>query len=406
MMKKLLVSLLALVAILTFVATVSAQSIGTINLVEVDGVDLDSSNAAITVGDSIRVRVEFTADVNTSEVTIEAELDGNRKNIKAETSLFDIEDGRTYTRTLILDVPFDLKDELSDDFDLTVEVSGDDSDKASETFTLRVQRKSYSADILGLSVPQRIKAGDLIPVDVALKNIGYNNLDDVFVTAKISALGIERTAFFGDIVSLECDDDFDSVKNYGIDVPPRKCDEDNSDTVTGRIFLEVPYGVKEGIYTLDVMVENDDSVTSQTAQVSISNTFSSGNFIVSGNQLLIVNPTNEVVVYRLIPESTSAVSVSVSESLVSVPAGLTRTVTVDGTSNAGGTQTYAVNVFSVDGKLVDTVTFTTTSEGKSTTSPIVVLTIILAIVFIVLLVVLIVLIGRKPEKEEFGESYY
>jgi len=146
--------------------------------------------------------------------------------------------------------------------------------------------------------------------------------------------------------------------------------------------------------------------SSKTVQVAVENAFSSGNFIVSGNQLLIVNPTNQVVVYRLVPETTGAVSVSVSESVVAVPAGSSKTVLVDATSNVAGTQTYAVNIFSADGSLLERVEFTTTGNGGAA-SPIVVLTVILAIIFVVLLVVLIVLIGKKPEKsEEFGESYY
>jgi cobalamin biosynthesis Mg chelatase CobN len=148
--------------------------------------------------------------------------------------------------------------------------------------------------------------------------------------------------------------------------------------------------------------------SSKIVQVAVENAFSSGNFIVSGNQLLIVNPTNQVVVYRVVPESTGAVSVSISDSLVAVPAGSSKTVLVDATSNVAGTQTFAVNIFSADGSLLERVEFATSGNGKDSgaASSIVVLTVILAIIFIVLLIVLIVLIGKKPEKEEFGESYY
>ena len=38
--------------------------------------------------------------------------------------------------------------------------------------------------------------------------------------------------------------------------------------------------------------------------------------------------------------------------------------------------------------------------------PIVVLTVVLAVIFIVLLIVLVILLGKKPQKEDFGESYY
>lgn len=403
--KKLLVSFLAIVSVLFLIVTVSAADVASSVDVEVDGIDWDQ-NPAIIIGDTISVRVEFESDVNASDITVEVELEGDRKDAQAETRLFDVEDGNRYVKTLKLDVPFDLKDTLSGFVTLNVEISGSGF-KTIDFRDLRLQREPFSADIKAVGVPQTISAGETFPVDIVLKNLGYSDLDDVFVTVRISSLDMERTAFFGDIVALECDDDDTGVQNYGVDIE-RKCNEDDEDTVNGRIFLQVPYDVRSGVYALEIEVENDDTISSMVVQVVIQNAFSAGNFIVSGNQLLIVNPTNEVVVYRLVPESTSTTSISVSENLVAVPAGSSKTVTVDATSSIAGTQTYSVNIFSADGTLVDTVSFSAIADGRNaTTSPIVVLTIILAIIFIVLLVVLLVLIGKKPEKsEEFGESYY
>ena len=402
--KKLLVSFAMLFSVLFLAVAVSAAPIGTITNVEVDGLNVNS-NPAIVVGNAVDVRVDFSSSVNASDVTVEVEIEGDKKDVEAQTRSFDVESGKAYSRTLKLDVPFDLKDDLSGPADLTVTVSGDGY-KTISTYTLRVQRESFSANILSISVPQTVEAGENFPVDIVIKNIGYNNLDDLFVTAKLSALGIERTAFFGDLVALECDKDLTSVENYGVDVS-RKCNEDNSDTLIGRIFLQAPYDVKSGLYTLSVSAENEDTSSSKTAQIEIGNDFSSGTFLVSGNQLLIVNPTNEVVVYRLVPASTNGVSVSLSDSLVAVPAGMSKAVTVSASSSVEDAQIYSVNIFSADGKLVEVVNFSTTAQdGKSISSPVVVLTVILAIIFVILLVVLVVLIGKKPEKEEFGESYY
>lgn len=401
--KKLLVSFVMLFSVLFLAVAVNAAAIGTISNVEVDGLNVNS-NPAIVVGNSVNVRVDFNSLVNASDVTVEVKIEGNKKDVEAQTRNFDVETGKEYSRTLKLDVPFDLKDELSGTVDLTVEVSGDGF-KTTSVYTLSVQRESFNANILSVSVPQNIKAGENFPVDIVIKNIGYNNLDDLFVTAKISVLGIERTAFFGDLVALECDKSLTSVENYGVDVA-RKCNEDNSDTLTGRIFLQAPYDAKSGSYALSVSTENEDTMSSKTTQIVIGNDFSSGTFLVSGSQLLVVNPTNEVVVYRLVPASTNGVSVSLSENLIAVPAGSSKAVTVNAVSSAAETQIYSVNVFSADGKLVEVVNFSTTTQGKSISSPVVVLTVILAIIFVILLVVLIVLIGKKPEKEEFGESYY
>jgi len=401
MEKKFLVSFLLAVSVLLLAVNVSAAPLATITNVEVDGVNV-ASNPAIVVGETVIVRVDFNSSVNASDITIEVELEGDKKDVRAETRAFDVETGFEYSKSLKLEVPFDLKDTLSGTVTLNVDVSGDGY-KTSTSYTLRLQRTSFDASIMSVNVPQTADAGELFPVDVVLKNLGYNNLDDVYVTASIPALGLQRTSFFGDLVALECDEDSTAVENYGVNVS-RKCNEDDEDTVSGRLFLQLPWDVESGVYALEVSVENDDTVSTKTVQVAVKNAFSSGNFIVSGNQLLIVNPTNDVVVYRLVPEATSGVSVRLSDSLVAVPAGSSKNVMVE--ANAADTQTYVVNVFSADGSLIDKVTFTATGSSDTATSPVVVLTVVLAIIFIVLLVVLIVLVGKKPEKEEFGESYY
>ena len=234
--------------------------------------------------------------------------------------------------------------------------------------------------------------------------MGYNDLEDLYVTASIPALGVEKTSFLGDLVALECcgdDDDLCEACTYDC------CDEDDEDTVSGRLYLEVPYSAKSGTYALELEISSDDTSSTMTKQFDVENAFSGGNAIVADNGVLLVNPTNNVVVYRVVPEATSGLTITVDPSMVAVPAGSSKTVDVSATSDVEGTYTYNVNVYSADGSLVDTVTFTETFEGKAVASPIIVLTVILAIIFIVLLIVLIVLIGRKPEQtEEFGESYY
>ncbi len=402
--KKLLVSFLMFAFVLFLAASVSAAEVGTITSIKVDGISV-CDDPAIIAGETVLVKVEFISDVNISDVTVEVEIEGDKKDVQAESALFDVEQGNSYSKSLRLDVPFDLKDELSGFVDLNIEISGSGY-KTTDSYILRIQRESYNINVLSVSVPQTINAGESFPVDFVLRNIGYNDLDDLFATVKISALDLEKSVFFGDLVALECDDDADAVENYGVDIV-RKCNEDKTDTANGRIFLQLPYDANPGVYALELEVENEDLVSSETVQVVIENAFPDGHFIVSGDQLIVVNPTNQLVVYRLVPQSTGVVSVSLSEDVVAVPAGSSKTITVDATSRVAGTQTYDVSVFAVDGTLVDTVSFTKNFEGRAVTSPIAVLTIVLAIIFIVLLIVLIVLIGKKPKKaEEFGESYY
>ncbi len=362
--------------------------------VSVDGMYVNGDAVSVTAGEDLTVKVYFTALENDSDVTVEVELEGEKIDTEAITTSFDVEEDIRYKKVLTLDVPFELKDEVSDELSLNIEIDGKEYKTVLDTIELRVQRPSYNVQIKSITTNQNVEAGETFAVDFVLRNKGYNDLEDLYVTASISALGVEKTSFLGDLVAIEEDN--------------HHHDHDDEDTVSGRLYLKVPFSAKSGTYALDLEVSSDDTSSTMTKQISIENAFSDGNAIVSDNGLLLVNPTNNVVVYRVVPEATSGLTITVDPSMVAVPAGSSKTVEVSATSDVEGTYTYNVNVYSADGSLVDTVTFTETFSGKAAVaSPVIVLTVILAIIFIVLLIVLIVLIGRKPEQsEEFGESYY
>lgn len=389
--KKTLVSFFAIASVLLLVATVSASDFVGVG-VKVD--DINANNRpAIIAGETVTIDVFFTSQVNSDDVKVKVEIEGDKVDVQDVSSTFDVEEGERYKKTFKLKVPYELKDQLSDEVTLNLKIWGGDTETYRADYDLRVQRPSYNTDIKSVDVKNTVQAGENFPVDIVLKNIGYNDLDDLYVKVSIPALGIEKQSYFGDLVALECDEDSDAVDNYGVDIN-RKCDEDDEDTVSGRLYLEVPYEVDSGIYTLEVEVSNDDFTDSVTRQVAVKNDFPE-TILKTGNGLFFVNPTNELKVYRVVQPS--------SEIFVSVPADSTKTLEVNPDS-----QDYTVSVFTISGQLINAFTFSQAQEDESrVTSPIIVLTVILAIVFLVLLVVLIVLIGKKPEKsEEFGESYY
>ena len=413
--KNLLVFFLAIVSVLFLVTTISASPMADIYSVKVDGVYAMDGGVSVVAGETISVKVFFTAEEDASDVRVKAELEGSKVDVDARTNPFDIEGDKIYKKTLILKVPYELKDKLSDDLTLSIKIWNGDY-RTDYEVDLRVQRPSYSTSIMSVSTVQKAEAGDMIPVDVVLKNVGYNNLDDLFVTIKIPNLGIEKTSYFGDLVAVECDDVLDSMENYGVYID-RKCNEDDEDTVRGRFYLEVPYDVNSGIYTLEVEAKNDDTTTNAVKQIVIENDFSS-DVIVTGTSktfavdsgaeynLLLVNPTNKLKVYRIVPESSGSLKSTTTEAVVAIPSGSSKTVTIIANADSAGQHTFDVNVFSGE-KLVDTVTFSANVTDNSLADPIVILAAIMIIVFVVLLVVLIVLLGKKPEKsEEFGESYY
>ena len=380
--KKFLVSFLTIVSVLFLVVSVSAATseLVTIESVEVNGIPESwNEDISIIAGEKIFIEVVLEALENASDVRIKAELQGTKLDSETQVFVGDVEEGKRYKKTLTLNIPYELKDEVSDDLSLDIKVWNGDFKTEFNEIVLRVQRPSYNIGVMSIGTSQTIDAGETFPVDIVLKNVGYNKLNDLYVTVTIPALNIVAKAYFGDLLTLE---DYDSNNK-------------KDDTIRGRLFLEVPYNAAPGIYTLEVEVSNDDLTMSEAKQIVVENELTES-VIRSGNDLILVNPTNKLKVYRVIPESPA----TVSESTVVVSAGSSRIVTVSSNS----AESFSVNVFSGE-NLVGTVEFT--DVESQVTSSIVILTVILAIIFVVLLVVLIVLLTKKPEKdEEFNESYY
>lgn len=400
--KRLLVSFCTIAIALFLVATVSAASIADDTVIEVDGINVND-NVSVIAGETVTVKVYFTALEDATDVRIKAEIEGDKVDVDEMTKSFDVEAGKRYKKTLSIQVPFELKDEQSDDVELYVKIWNGDYKSEYEDIVLRVQRPSYNPVVKSVSVSQSVEAGETFPVDLVIKNVGYNDLDDVYVKVAISELGVYKTSYLGDIVSLEtCDDE---------------CDDDEEDTISARLYLEVPYEVESGIYTLIVEVANDDVESTVAKQIVIENDFSENVIVPTSSKtvavgedavysLLLVNPTNSLKVYKVVTESSADVSSSAESAVVAVPAGSSATVTVTANAHSEGQYNFDVNVFTGD-KLTSSVTLDLNAEGTAVSNPIVVLTVVLAIIFLVLLVVLIVLIGKKPKKtEEFGESYY
>ncbi len=398
--KNLMVFFLAIVSMFALVASVSAytftptdQIVGASPLVKVNGVDVSTGmDVSVIAGDTITVRLYFDSIANASNVRVKASIEGDKVDVDERTASFDVESGNRYSKLLTLTIPSELKDDLSEDLTLDLKIwNGDLKDEITD-IKLNVQRPSYNTEIKSVSFSSTVEAGAKLPVDVVLKNTGYNDLDDLYVTVSIPELGVSKTSYFGDLVALENDYDFVYVDNESTLVVESNDDDEN--TASGRLYLSVPYGAEAGVYTLEVTTSNDDMTANFAKQIVVNNDFSE-EVIRNGESLLIVNPTNKLKVYNVVfPESQSYVTVS---------AGTSKTISV-----SPSTDEYTVSVLTMNGEVVDAFTFSSTTENDvSMSNPVVVLTVILAIVFVVLLIVLIVLIGKKPEKsEDFGESYY
>jgi len=401
-----------LVALLTVVvlATSVSAAVTSAHVVNVNGIDLSNSNGNIAAfaGQTIPVKVTFTANVNASDVRVIVSLPGYRDDIESRSARFDVVQGRTYTQTVWLTVPSDVNsDDTSsyEDYTLSVRVeSKTDSDEF--RYTLNLQRDSYKIEILSVENPTRATAGATLPVDVVLKNTGIHNINDAFVTVSIPELGISGRAYFGDLSAQDTDSENDNT---------------NSDSHERTVYLAIPTNVAEGTYTLEVKAEDRNSKDVVKKSVNVAGSASGSDIFATVTSqtvgvgqdatytMLLINPTNNVKVYTIVPETSSGLAVSVDKTMISVGAGESATLTVKARSNTDGNYNFNVAVYSGN-DLVKKVSLNIDARGTSSAisfaNPMTVLAIVLTIVFLVLLIVLIVLLTRKPQKEEFGESYY
>jgi preprotein translocase subunit SecG len=387
------VSFLVIASVLVLMSFASADV--NVYSVKVNSLEtINSSSVSVLAGNSVPLAISFTANSNESNVYLRAEFQGTNGDVQNEVFVGDVETGQTYIESLNLAVPSNIGYIQSDNLNLVITVWNGNFQNQ-KTVTLREQRQSYNVGVMSLSTVDTANAGSLLPVNVVLKNIGYNELSDLYVTVSVPALGLQRTAYFGDLTN---------PTNNNI-----------NDTTSGTVYLQLPSNATPGTYTVQAEIRNSYLDTIATSTFNINNEFQS-NVIADNSQqtsgvgqdvtynLEIVNPTSNINVYQIVPQTTSGLTIS-SDSIVTVPAGLSRTVSLIAKANSAGNYNMSVSVIS-NGQITGNVNLGLNAEGGAS-NPVVILTIVLAIIFVVLLVVLLVLVTKKPKKQEgFGESYY
>jgi hypothetical protein len=390
--KNLMVFLMVIASILLVTTNVAATDLASTLDVKINDIDV-AANPALIAGDTVTVKVFFTSDVNDTNVRLKVELEGEKLDSKVVSGVFDVEAGKSYVKTVQIEVPYELKDAISEDITLNVELDGADYEVEKE-YTLTVQRPSFNVGFLSMNTPQTIKAGDRISVEVILRNIGYNDLEDLRISVRIPALSVEESVFVGDLVSVEYDDE--------------------EDTLVAKVYLEVPYGAKAGLYALEVEAYNEEFLMTGEKQISVENEFESNVVALESRktfaigekvayEVLVVNPTNSIKLYRVVANSDS-LFVRNTETVIAIPAGESKVVEISVEADSEGEHQTVVSVFSED-QLTGSAVLSAGVKGGAA-NVVIVLTVVLAIILVVLLTVLIVLLKKKPEKEEFGESYY
>lgn len=406
----LLVSVFALAAL--SVQFVSAAPFGEITRIDVNGEDIRTADLALFGGEVVRIDITFKAKNYAEDVEAEVWISGEDR-VKSRQTI-DALVNKTYTLTANLEIPADIDDDFGSDIEkkLNILVDAEDiadgADSIFESHEFTAQRGSHELEILSVNMQSEVSVGEALVVDIVLKNRGRQSAEDAFVTISIPELGLEQRTYFGDLTPVDQDD------------------PDKEDAVERRTVLRIPSNVEPGLYTVTVETFEEEGgrdtverrvligggAEENTVVVSASQSKNFGVGETATYQLTLVNRGSTVRVFTLSVDSPANLNVELSDALVVVPAGSSRTIEIDAMSDIRDEYTFTVEVQTEDGALVEQKSFRANVEDGSTGGSVranttVLLTVILAIIFIVLLVVLIVLLTRKPAtKEEFGESYY
>jgi len=399
MMKRnvLLIPFIAAIALMV-VGFASAGSLFTIDSVEIDGTSVFANgNTGIIAGDTVPVKIWFTANDNQEDVEIEVEFRGYDDTDSISQNFGFVEVGTEYhSKIFNLRIPNDV-DDLSEETVLYVTISSRNGEER-ESYALKLQRESYELGVVAVDYNSKVSAGDVFPVSVVVENTGYGFAEDNFVVVSIPALSVSTRGYIGDL---------DSNEDYGND-------NHEDDAVQKSVYLKVPESADSGVYEMEITVYNDDSETTVTKLISIGDSASTLVLAAVKNKdlnagemitydLIIVNSADNVKAFNI--ETVSGDSLIVTApSVITVGPDASQTVPVTVSALTGaavGTYTFSV---AVDGKQT---VFGANVVGGSTSASVIALTVILVIIFVVLLAVLVVLLTRKEKPiEEVETSYY
>jgi hypothetical protein len=265
------IALIALVAVNSVMATlpVSIDEVQLNEVVMTSGVN----TLAGAPSETIPVVVKIVANANLTDVKLKVYIEGYKADIYVTTSRFDVIAGSTYIKRLALTLPsVEDMDGLTEGLTLRVRVA-DKSDDVENVYSIGMQRDAYSLGFLSVDTVSQALAGEIVPVNVVLKNIGTRLAEDTFVSVVIPELGISKKAYFADLYAED---------NSG----------DNQDDARERtVYVMMPSDAKSGDYTIQVTASNYDSSATVKKLISISGTTAASNSTNTGTN--VIKPTGD-----------------------------------------------------------------------------------------------------------------
>lgn len=213
---------------------------------------------ALERGEQVSVKVAFKANRDLDEVRVRAWINGYRKEIEDKTGEFDVFRGNLYSKTLFLEIPYDI--DAKDRYTLHVKIEGKKEFTGVDEAKIEtdVQRSANLLEILSVDLYDHdnfyqgvcgecsvtFEAGTTLYADIVVKNRGNHVAEDIYVKLSIPELCIERTAYLGDLGS-----------------------HDNKYQDAGKVTIALPLPEDGGTYELVIEAFNSKLETRETRDI-------------------------------------------------------------------------------------------------------------------------------------------
>ena len=375
--------------------------------VRVNSVEVaDDDVLQVLNGESVEVELQLFAQENVEDSRFRIFIEGyEHDTILSSTDIFSVKEGRTYVKTLNVQLPSDMQSQ--EDYKLRIEGANDLSGLTYKEYTLYVDTQRDRVDILDLvTTPSSgVEPGQNVIANVRLKNRGQQSQDSVKVSVSVPELGITESSYVSNIDNEEV-------------------------TTSDDMLILVPETAKAGQYQAEVSLTYNDGYTSTVEEftfnvlapkiaeeknllVSYSNNVELEAGKTTSFDIVVGNPNTNAKPISLSVEDGAWADVSVSPSLAMIAGGSDNVYTVSVTPRSAveGEKTLSLTV-KEGTQVVDTLEVNTYVES-SQFDLLNILLAVLIIIGIIILIALIVAIARRRNdsndevSEDFdSEEYY
>lgn len=358
----------------------------------------DIDTLQVLNGEELQVSVRFSALENFDNARLRTFIEGYEHSpIMSSTEIFSVREGKTYVKTMTIDLPDDMRSEQN--YKLRIEGANDLSGLTYKELDIFVDTQRHRVDVLDLiTTPSSgVEPGQNIVANVRLQNRGQQAQESTRVVVSIPELGISEASY---------------VSNLG------KGEVATSDDM----LLFIPSDAKAGQYEVEVTAEYNDGYDSSnqthTLNVQQAQVPQEENLIVSFDEnidlrageansfdVVVANPNQESkpVSLETIDDTWADVKIDPNMRMVSGGGDAVFTVTVTPKESIEGEKDLVLSVR--DGSdPVSEIKVSAYVEAEDTVNWTNVVLAVLLLLAIIVLLALVIVIARKRNEEQGDES--